>query len=225
MEKQETLKDEDEVLIFADNREFKCNVVKEIARKDCTIKPQQLEVGDYILSNRVGVERKESNDFLSSVFDGKIFDQLKDLKKNFEKPLLIIEGKDVYSQRDVHPNSVRGALASIGIDLSIPIIWTNSEEDTASFLYWIAKREQMEEERSISLRGEKQPSTLRDRQLFLVAGLPDVDKKMSKRLLKEFGTPEAVFGASEEELKDVKGIGDKTAKKLRKVLSKEVSDD
>ena len=222
MEKQEVLKDEDEVLIFADNREFKSGVVKELARKECTVKPRQLDVGDYILSDRVGVERKSCDDFLSSVFDNNIFDQLQDLKNNFEKPLLLIEGKDLYSQRDTHPNSIRGALASIGIDLSIPILWTNSEKDTASFLYWIAKREQLEEERSISLRGEKQPTTLQDKQLFLVAGLPGVDKKMSKRLLREFKNPEEVLTASQEELKEVRGIGDKTAEKLRKVLTKEV---
>ncbi len=224
MEKQEVPKEEKEILIFADNREFRSNVVKEMARKDCIVKPRQLEVGDYILSDRVGVERKTCNDFLSSVFNNNIFKQLQDLKRNFKKPLLIIEGQDLYSQRDVHPNSVRGAVASIGIDLSIPIIWTNSENDTASFLYWIAKREQLEERRTVSIRGKKKPSTLRERQLFLIAGLPDVDKKMSERLLREFGTPEAVFNAKEEELKKVRGIGDKTASKLRKILTERAND-
>ncbi|MFP4117129.1 MAG: ERCC4 domain-containing protein [Candidatus Aenigmatarchaeota archaeon] len=225
MEKQEILKDDGEILIFADNREFRSNVVKEMARKDCTVKPKQLEVGDYILSDRVAVERKSCNDFLSSVFHGNIFDQLEELKRNFEKPLLMIEGEDLYCQRDVHPNSIRGAIASIGIDLSVPIIWTDSEEDTASFLHWIAKREQKEEERTVSLRGEKKPSTLKEQQLFLLAGLPDIDKKMSKRLLKKFKKPEAVFTASKEELKEVRGIGEKRAEKLRKALTKEISDD
>ncbi len=225
MEKQEILKDGEEIVIFADNREFRSNVVKEMALKDCTVKPRQLEVGDYILSDRVGVERKSCNDFLSSVFNGNVFDQLGELKKNFEKPLLFIEGKDLYGQRNVHPNSIRGAIASIGVDLAIPIIWTDSEEETASFLFWIARREQTEEKRSISLRGEKKPSTIKDQQLFLVAGLPDVDKKMSKRLIEKFGTPEEVFTASEEELKKVKGIGDKTANKLRNILTEEVRSD
>ncbi len=225
MEKQEILNNDDRILIFADNREFRSNVVKEMARKDCVVKPKQLEVGDYILSDRVGVERKTCNDFLSSVFNNNIFKQLQDLKRTFEKPLLIIEGHDLYSQRDVHPNCIRGAVSSIGIDLSIPIIWTESEEDTASFLYWIAKREQLEEEKSISLRGEKKPATLKERQLFLIAGLPGVDKKMSKRLLEEFRTPEGVFNAKEDEMKKVKGIGDKTASKLKKILTKRAEND
>lgn len=222
MEKQEVLKGEDEILVFADNREFQSQVVKELARKDCTVKPKQLEVGDFILSDRVGVERKTSDDFLSSVFDNRIFDQLKNLKESFEKPLLLIEGEDIYSERDVHPNAVRGALASISVDLSVPTIWSKSEKDTAELLFWIARREQLEEERSISLRGEKQPSTLEEKQLWLVAGLPGIDRKMSQRLLAEFETPEEVFTADEKKLKGVKGIGEITAERLRKVLSEKV---
>ncbi|MFP4116209.1 MAG: ERCC4 domain-containing protein [Candidatus Aenigmatarchaeota archaeon] len=221
MEKQDILDDEG-IVVLADNREFRSNVVKELARKDCRVRPEQLEVGDYILSDRVAAERKSCNDFLSSVFDGNIFEQLHDLKDSFEKPVLIIEGENLYAKRDVHPNSVRGAVASIGIDLSIPIIWTTSEEDSASYLYWIARREQVEKERSVSLRGEKQPSTLEEQQLWLIAGLPGVDRKMSKRLLEEFGTPEDVFKASEKDLKEVRGIGKKTAEKLRKVLTERV---
>ncbi len=224
MEKQEILEEEG-IVVFADNREFRSNVVKELARKNCKVKPKQLEVGDYILSDRVAVERKSCNDFLSSVFSNNIFGQLQDLKDSFEKPVLIIEGDGLYGKRDVHPNSIRGAVASIGIDLSIPIIWTESEEDTASFLFWIAKREQKEEERSISIRGERKPSTLEDQQLFLLAGLPSVDTKMSKRLLDRFGTPENVFTATEDKLRGVDGIGKKTAKKLRKVLSERVEKD
>ncbi len=222
MDEQRIIKDEEEVVIFADNREFRSNVVKEIALKDCLVKPRQLEVGDYILSDRVGVERKSCNDFLSSVFDNNIFKQLQNLKDSFEKPLLIIEGDGLYGKRDVHPNSIRGAVASIGIDLSIPIIWTNSEEDTASFLYWIAKREQIDEERTVSIRGKRKPSTLEDLQRFLVAGLPGVDTKMSERLMERFGTPEEIFTASADELKEVDGIGDKTANKIRRVLTEKV---
>lgn len=224
MEEQKIL-DEEGIVVFADNREFRSNVVKELARKECKVKPKQLEVGDYILSDRVAVERKSCNDFLSSIFDNNIFGQLQDLKDSFEKPVLMIEGDGLYGKRDVHPNSIRGAVASIGIDLSIPIIWTDSEEDTASFLFWIAKREQKEEERSISIRGERKPLTLKEQQKFLVAGLPNVDTKMSERLLDEFQTPERVFTAPVEKLKEVKGIGDKTAKKLRRVLSEEIEKD
>jgi len=221
MEEQEVLKPEDEILVFADNREFQSEVVKELARKDCVVQPQQLEVGDFICSERVAIERKTAEDFLSSVFDQRIFEQLRDLEKSFERPVLLIEGKEIDSKRDVHPNSVRGALASIAIDLEIPVLWSDSQKDTAELLYRIANREQEEREKSISIRGEKQPVTLEERQLYLVGGLPGIDRKMAGRLLGEFGTPEDVFTASEEELKEVRGVGEKTARNLREVIAEE----
>ncbi|MFP4045576.1 MAG: ERCC4 domain-containing protein [Candidatus Aenigmatarchaeota archaeon] len=222
MEKQEVLKDDDKILIFADNREFQSDVVKELARKDCVVKPQQLEVGDFILSERVAIERKTTSDFLSSVFDQRIFDQLKNMKEHFEKPILLIEGTDLYSERNVHPNSIRGALSSIAIDLEVPVLWSQSQDDTASTLFWIAKREQIKEERKIAIRGGKQPSTLEEQQLWLIAGLPGIDRVRAERILDQFGTPEQVFTASKEELKEVEGIGDKIAEGIRKVLTKEV---
>jgi Fanconi anemia group M protein len=155
---------------------------------------------------------------LGSVFDQRIFRQLKDLKESFEKPILIIEGYDLYSERSVHPNAVRGALGCIAIDYAIPILWTETPEETAAILYWIARREQVEEERSLSIRGQTRAKTLREQQEFLVAGLPGINTKRAKRLLEKFGTPEKVFRASEERLKKVDGIGEVMAKNLRKVL-------
>ncbi|UCG95119.1 MAG: DEAD/DEAH box helicase, partial [archaeon] len=166
---QKVLKTE-RIIIMADNREFASKVVKELARLDCIVKPKQLEVGDYILSDRVCAERKTAADFLGSVFDQRIFRQLKDLKESFEKPVLIIEGYDLYSERSVHPNAVRGALACIAIDYAMPILWTETPEETAAILYWMARREQVEEERCLSIRGQTRAKTLREQQEFLVAG-------------------------------------------------------
>ena len=207
------------ILIIADNREFNSKVVKELARLDCIVKPSQLEVGDYILSERTCAERKTTSDFLSSIFDQRIFTQLKNLKNNFERPLLIIEGKSLYSERNIHPNVIRGALASIALDYFIPIIWTENEKETAGILYWIARREQIDDVRDISIRGEKKALTLKDQQEFLVAGIPNVNTKIARRLLEKFKTPEKVFKASEEKLKRIQGIGDKLAKNIRKVLT------
>lgn len=206
-------------MIFADNREFASRVVKELARLDCVVKPKQLEVGDYILSERVCAERKTAPDFLSSVIDQRIFGQLKSLKESFPKPVLIIEGYDLYSERNVHPNAIRGALACIAVDYAIPILWTEGAEETAAMLFWIARREQVDEERCLAIRAQRKVETLREQQEFLVAGLPGVNTKRARKLLEKIGTPEKVFRASEDKLKKVEGIGDVMAKNLRKVLT------
>ncbi|RLJ02812.1 MAG: hypothetical protein DRP11_02630 [Candidatus Aenigmatarchaeota archaeon] len=222
---QKVLKPEGKVLIIVDNREFQTKVVRELSRLGCIMTPKQLEVGDYILSERVCVERKTSSDFVNSVIDGRLFSQLKELLRNFEKPLLIIEGNNLYIHRNVHPNALRGALASVAVDYRVPILWTSSEEETASLLYWIARREQMEEQRSISIRGSKKPMSPDEQQEYLISGLPNVNSKIAKRLLEFFGTPEKVFTATEKELQKVEGIGKVLAGRIRNILTKKYRGD
>ena len=52
----------------------------------------------------------------------------------------------------------------------------------------------------------------------MVCGLPLVSTVLARRLLGKFGSPEAVFNASEEELQKVKGIGKELAAKIKNVL-------
>ena len=44
---------------------------------------RQLDVGDFLCSSRVVVERKSRSDFESSVIDGRLFSQLPNLVKNY----------------------------------------------------------------------------------------------------------------------------------------------
>ena len=218
---QSVLKPEGKILIFADHREFASKVVRELALMDCVVQPKQLEVGDFLLSDRVAVERKTTADFVSSVFDQRLFEQLRHLKNSYEKPILIIEGTDIYGERNVHPNSIRGALASIAIDYAIPILWTQDEEETAGILFWMAKREQVDIGRPMAIRSSKRKTPLSEHQEFLVAGLPDVNRVRAVALLDHFKTPEKIFKASEERLQKVEGIGPVLAKRIRDVLASE----
>ncbi|MBI5060969.1 MAG: Hef nuclease, partial [Candidatus Aenigmarchaeota archaeon] len=82
---------DDRVVIYADSREGASHVLA-ILRNQCTLHEIQLKVGDYLLSKRVVVERKTADDFLQSLVDGRLFRQLEELKNQFEKPLLLLEG-------------------------------------------------------------------------------------------------------------------------------------
>ena len=42
----------------------------------------KLSYGDYIINNRITVERKTAKDFLISIVSGRLFDQLSNLKKS-----------------------------------------------------------------------------------------------------------------------------------------------
>jgi Fanconi anemia group M protein len=203
------------VLIFVDMRES--SIIEYFKQYDCILQKKMLIQGDFVVSDRVVIEKKTVKDFIQSITDKRLFQQLMDMKDNFEKPLLIIEGEEpLYGY--LHPNIIRGALASVTVDLGIPILWTRDLADTAGLVYWIAKREQIDEKRENALRNKKTPETIEEQQEYLIASLPDISLVRSEALLKHFKSPQNVFNASIKELQEVKGIGRKIAEKIKKVI-------
>jgi Fanconi anemia group M protein len=142
------------------------------------------------------------------------------LSEEFKRPLLILEGDDIYNGM-IHPNAVRGTIAAIAIDFGISIIPTRNSQDTAAMIKRIAVREQNGEKTPIQIRTDKKPVSLWEQQLFIIESLPNIGPVNAKNLLQHFGTVEKVISASESELQEVEGIGKKTAKNIRKVVESE----
>jgi Fanconi anemia group M protein len=203
--------------IIADTREFNSDVVRELSRKGVIVNSQQLDVGDYVLSDRLAVERKEANDFLESLMDGRLFSQLKLLKSAYINPILVLEGDGLLGRRGVSDQAIYGALASIISDFKISIILTKNMKETANLLAVMAKRE-MDEGRLVGIRGDKVSMSLKERQQFIIEGLPGVSATLAQRLLDHFGSVEAIISADEKELCKVKGIGDTIAKNIVDVV-------
>ncbi len=219
--KSSTLDDffESSITIVVDTRELSSSVVRELLSLGVISKPKRLEVGDYVLSSRVCVERKTTEDFLQSIIDGRLFEQAVMLKRSYARPVMLIEGDSLYTRRNISPQAIRGALAAIAIDLGIPIFFTESEAESAALIAAIARREQQEGGRYVEIRSEKRAATLKEQQEFIVAGLPNINTTLAKRLLKEFGSVEKIFTASKEELERVHGIGEKIAEEIRRVIT------
>lgn len=209
----------EKVKIIVDHREIPSGVVHELAQLGVKVEARQLDVGDFILSDRVGVERKSVGDFLQSIVDKRLLNQAKQLSETFERPVLILEGEGLYSRRAIHPNAIRGALAALAVDFGISVLPTQDEKETAAVLAIIARREQTEQAREVAVRGEAKGLTLPEQQRFVVEGLPGVSAVLAERLLAHFDTVERVVAASEEELQQVRGIGKEKAKEIRRVLS------
>ncbi len=221
--KQPTLANYDNnVKIFADYREKTTGIVKELVDQGASIRLEMLQSADYVLSNRVGVEVKKVEDFVNSIIDGRLLEQLKFLKKNYERPLIIIQGtQDIYAMRNIHPNAIRGMLSTIAVSYGIPTIQTKDEKDSAALLLSIAKREQEEVKRDFSPHADRKPITLREQQEYLVSCLPSVGPNLAKELLKNFKSIKSIANASEEELKKTEGVGDKIAKAIKEVFDAE----
>ncbi|MDD5502774.1 MAG: ERCC4 domain-containing protein, partial [Candidatus Thermoplasmatota archaeon] len=208
-----------QIRIITDTREFNSGVARDLLRAGAFVEPKQLEVGDYVLSDRCCAERKESNDFVQSIIDGRLFEQMVALKNAYRRPIVIIEGPDIVTVRNMSPMSIYSAVASISVDFGIPILQTRDAKETANLLYAIARREQTDEKRDIAIRGEKGQMSLAERQQFIIESLPDISSVLAKRLLCEFGTVKRIIGAKPEALQRVEGIGPITAEKITKAIN------
>ncbi len=232
MDSQTTLNsfssEKDLVMIFVDSREQASSAVRELSKFDnVAVKVKQLELGDYVLSDEVIVERKTVEDFLSSMLDGRLFSQLIDLSANCKKPLMIVEGKkeELFTLRNIHENAIKGALSSIMLDYQVPIFFTDSVKETVSFLYLIAKREQLGKGKEIRLRIGRKGLSDSELQQFVVESLPSIGPTLAKNLLRKFGSVKKVFSADEKKLMKTDKIGEKKAKEIRKLIELEYKDD
>jgi Fanconi anemia group M protein len=220
---QKTLKDfnkkNESIKIIVDNREYRSNVVKNLAVKGTSVEPQQLEVGDYVLSSRIGVERKNVDDFLESLIKGKLFKQVAQLRDAYSRPVLILEGENLFTRRNINHNAIYGSLASITVDFGIPVLTTKDAFETADLLNVIAKREQRDDKKDVAVRGDKTQMSIRERQQFIIEGLPNVSAVIAKRLLSHFSSIKDIANATEEELQDVKGVGKQIATDIVKLLN------
>jgi len=215
----------DKIKIFADYREKGSGVIKELAEDNVQVSVEKLEYADYILSSRCGVEIKIVEDFVDSIIDGRLLQQIKELKKNFERPVLVIEGQnDIYSVRNIHHNSILGMMATIAVSYGIPIIQTRNFKETASLLQIIARREQEETGKDFNLHADRKPATLKEQQEYLVSSLPGINLTLSKPLLKHFKTIKNLVNASAEELQEVEKIGPAKAKQIKDVVEGEYKD-
>ncbi len=210
----------DGLVAYIDHREIRSGVSQIIEEAGVEVVMRTLEIGDYLLSDRVCVERKTTSDFISSLISGRreLFGQISDLARTFDKPVLIIEGGDLYGQRQIHPNAVRGALTAIAIDFGVPILMSKDAEDTALMLAAIARREQQEHGRKVVMHGKRSAMMLPQQQEYVVSAMPEIGPVVAKNLLRHFGTVAAVMGASRAELLEVELVGPKTADRIREVV-------
>ncbi len=217
---------EDAVEIVIDQRELDATIARDLSTRDgLTTRLETLDVGDYVLSDRVAVERKSVDDFLDTIVgsDRSLFEQIKDAARSYARPILILEGEQaaLFERRNVHPNAIRGALASLAVDFGISVLYTRDEDGTADLLETIARREQEASDRAVSVHGEKSAKTLPEQQEYVVSAIAEVGPVTAKALLEQFGSVEAVMNASAEELTTASGVGEVTAERIREVVGSE----
>ncbi|MBW2992387.1 hypothetical protein KY345_04180, partial [Candidatus Woesearchaeota archaeon] len=157
-----------------------------------------------------------------SIIDGRLLGQLGELRRNYDRPLIIIEGEeDIYSMRRIHPNAIRGMLANVSISYGIPMLYTKNPKETASLIWVIGRREQEKRGKDFSPHSMKKAMSLSQQQEYVVSSFPNIGPVIAEELLKHFKSIKNIVNADAEELENVEKVGKKKAKDLKEIFERE----
>jgi DNA excision repair protein ERCC-4 len=78
-------------LIVVDMREFRSELPSLLHKRGMRIEPCTVEVGDYVLTPTMVVERKSINDLIESLANGRLYNQVNQMTRAYKTVILLIE--------------------------------------------------------------------------------------------------------------------------------------
>jgi Fanconi anemia group M protein len=136
----QTLSQTIEMNVVLDHREASSTLSAYLTSLGMSVRFENLETGDILLTKDILIERKTSRDLLTSIIDQRLFKQCQRMRQSTNQPILLIELGEIGNS--VHPNAVLGALAHVSLDLGVPILTTKDSMESAHLIFLIARNNQ-----------------------------------------------------------------------------------
>ena len=136
----QTLSQTIDMNVVLDHREASSTLSAYLTSLGMSVRFENLETGDILLTKDILIERKTSRDLLTSIMDQRLFKQCQRMRQSTNQPILLIELGEIGNS--VHPNAVLGALAHVSLDLGVPILTTKDSMESAHLIFLIAKNNQ-----------------------------------------------------------------------------------
>ncbi|KAG7401834.1 DNA repair endonuclease XPF [Phytophthora boehmeriae] len=141
------------IKVVVDVREFRSALPSMLHKEGLLVLPVTLEIGDYVLSPQICVERKSISDLFSSLNSGRLYNQVESMRRFYKTPVLLIEftqGK-AFSLQDVSeigpeisPTNIVSKLTLLILHFpSLRILWSRSPRATVD-LFKVIKKNQDE---------------------------------------------------------------------------------
>lgn len=181
------------------------------------VKRQQLDVGDFLCSFRLAIERKTRADFEQSIIDGRLFSQLPNLVENYQSVVIIVEG--INDENRLTRSSLLGTYATILSDYGCSLIFTKDKESTAELIYHFAKHEQLSKKNPLRIYARKKTLTPSQTARSIVESFPGIGPKLAKKTLDHFGSVFAILNSTERDLAEV--VGKQRAKIIKNIVQYE----
>jgi len=181
---------------------------------------------DYIISSNKGdcavcIERKDAGDFVSSIVDGRIWEQLYHLSSMCSLAILIVVGSPTVAliERKFPRSAYIGALASIALKHSpegfrVSVLVLETIYDFIEFLRLMCRKVD-EDDILLPVRPVRK-TDLNLLQIQTIATLPGVGEVYAKKLLEKFGSIYNLVNASVDEIEKV--VGKKRAEKIYRFI-------
>jgi DNA excision repair protein ERCC-4 len=206
------------IIVYADVREEKSSIPDLIEKEGLLVVRKQLPIGDYIISDKIIVERKTAPDFAHSLFDGRLFDQAARMIQDYPVVVYIVEGNPFRLRRyRDRMNQLTSAMVTLAIDFNARILLSEGPYHSAMIIASLAKRLSTER-RPIVLHKKPRLSSIREWQLYIVESFPGIGAKTAEKILEYFGTIEKFVNASMVELSKIPGVGEKRAELIKMIL-------
>lgn len=221
--------------VIVDMREFRSELPSLIHKRGIDIEPVTIEVGDYILTPDICVERKSVSDLIGSLNSGRLFNQCVSMCRHYKRPVLLIEfdanksfslqGKYQISN-DVSLQDTISRLALLTLHFSkLRILWCQSPYATAEIFEELKMgRPQPDSVTAMAIGSTEDGEEWSDLyshapQDFLLR-MPGVNVKNYRLIMKKVENLAELSTLSEEKLTEIMG-NSSNAKTLHKFLHNE----
>ena len=205
------------IVIICDYREERCGIPQSLKQHEVDVEMDTLIAGDYIINDRIIVERKTKEDFVASLIGNRLFEQCYRLKQTSYSRLMLIEGNPYKTKVNISNEAIKGALLSVSLSWEIPIVFTHDTNDTVKTL--ISAGSQLIKESRFTYRKGYKPKAIMKKRLYLLQDLPMVGPNIANKLLEQFGSIENVILASIDDLTEVEGVGMGKALKIKEFIT------
>lgn len=210
--------------VVVDTRELRSSLPMTLYAHGMTIVPVTLEVGDFVLSKTIAIERKSFSDLVGSFASGRLFNQIDALSRHYRHPCLLIE----FDQQarlslassaggvpsELVPSSVTSKVVLLVQQFpGLRLLWAQGAQDSCQLFAALKEKDDDPDENEASSAGVDSANTVDS--LFspgpasLLRSLPGVDGNNMTAVMRKVRNVNALLNMSLGEMTAVLGSAGK----------------
>ncbi len=196
----------------------------------------RLELGDIAIGDAYLIERKTAPDFIASLLERRLDDQLDRLARiGAGRALVFVEGPfNQHVLGGMDPGKVRQAMLSIQLDWRLALIRTRDAEHSAQWIVDLVRRAEAQPVAALAYRPSARPAAAppvaprrpgrasdpHNLQLAALRRIEGVGGRKAAALLDKFGSLQRIKVAPIAELAEVAGVGPALAIHIHHALNR-----